>query len=83
MQGLQLVVLSLQEVAAARTIAQRGVVLIGTAHGTSMKDLLCNPVLKPLVGGVTPVTLGDVSANQSNRGQKVGGACLGQLSAYR
>jgi stage III sporulation protein SpoIIIAA len=40
----------LQEVAAARTISQRGVLLVGTAHGHCLANLLANPELKPLVG---------------------------------
>ena len=41
-----------QEVAAVRTMAQRGVMVVGTAHGTSLASLLSNPELRPLVGGV-------------------------------
>ena len=62
---------ALQEVAAARTIAQRGVVLIGTAHGNSLSDVLRNSVLKGLVGGVNEVTLGDEEAKKTNNGKKV------------
>jgi stage III sporulation protein SpoIIIAA len=63
----------LQEVAAARTISQRGVLLVGTAHGHCLSNLLANPELKPLVGGVKEVTLGDVTAKAENRGHKVRG----------
>lgn len=42
---------SLQEVAAARSIAQRGVLLIGTAHGNSLADVLRNPVSDQAAGG--------------------------------
>eukprot|EP00775_Hariotina_reticulata_P005541 gene5541-5777_t len=59
-----------QEVAAARTIAQRGVLLVGTAHGIWLSDLLRNPDLRPLVGGVESVTLGDEEARISNNGVK-------------
>eukprot|EP00878_Enallax_costatus_P014210 GHUV01014864.1.p1 GENE.GHUV01014864.1~~GHUV01014864.1.p1 ORF type:complete len:289 (+),score=92.10 GHUV01014864.1:70-867(+) len=59
-----------QEVEAARTIAQRGVLLIGTAHGATLSNLLKNPELRPLVGGVVPVTVGDATAQASNWGQK-------------
>jgi hypothetical protein len=61
-----------QEVSAAPTISQRGVLLVGTAHGIALQDLMQNPELRPLVGGVTPVTLGDAEAMRSNRGSKVG-----------
>lgn len=65
-----------QEVAAARTIAQRGVLLVGTAHGNSLRDLMANPELRPLVGGVQAVTLGDAAAQQTNKGNKVRGNLL-------
>jgi hypothetical protein len=60
-----------QEAEAARTIAQRGVVLVGTAHGIELGGLLKNPDLVRLVGGVMPVTLGDAQAAASNQGKKV------------
>ncbi|MFB6259763.1 MAG: AAA family ATPase, partial [Thiohalorhabdaceae bacterium] len=50
------------EATAARTIAERGVQLIGTAHGTSLENLVVNPTLSDLVGGVQTVTLGDDEA---------------------
>ncbi|MBN1238417.1 MAG: AAA family ATPase [Gammaproteobacteria bacterium] len=50
------------EAMAARTIAERGVQLIGTAHGTSLENLLVNPTLSDLVGGVQTVILGDEEA---------------------
>ncbi|BDV43755.1 hypothetical protein GURASL_26780 [Geotalea uraniireducens] len=52
------------EAAAARTIAERGVQLIGTAHGTTLESLLKNPTLSDLVGGVQVVTLGDEEARR-------------------
>jgi stage III sporulation protein SpoIIIAA len=61
-----------QEVAAARTISQRGVLLVGTAHGTCLANVLQNPELQPLVGGVTTLTLGDAAANLQGGGRKVG-----------
>jgi hypothetical protein len=61
----------LQEVAAARTIAERGVVLIGTAHGNNLSNMLRNPELRPLVGGVNAVTLGDEMARKLNLANKV------------
>jgi len=50
------------EALAARTIAERGVQLIGTAHGNTLENLLRNPTLSDLVGGVQTVTLGDEEA---------------------
>jgi stage III sporulation protein SpoIIIAA len=50
------------EAIAARTIAERGVQLIGTAHGNTLQNLLLNPTLSDLVGGVQTVTLGDEEA---------------------
>lgn len=50
------------ETLAARTIAERGVQLIGTAHGESLHNLALNPSLNDLVGGIQTVTLGDDEA---------------------
>ena len=50
------------EVLAARTIAERGVQLIGTAHGNTLENLVTNPTLSDLVGGVQIVTLSDEEA---------------------
>ncbi len=50
------------EAVAARTIAERGVQLIGTAHGGTLENLVVNPTLSDLVGGVQTVTLGDDEA---------------------
>lgn len=52
------------EAEAARTIAERGVVLIGTAHGVSLDNLISNPTLSDLVGGVQTVILGDEEAKR-------------------
>jgi stage III sporulation protein SpoIIIAA len=52
------------EALAARTIAERGVQLIATAHGTTLENLLANPTLADLVGGVEAVTLGDEEARR-------------------
>ena len=52
------------EAEAARTIAERGVQLIGTAHGNALENLLKNPVLCDLVGGIQTVTLGDEEAKR-------------------
>ncbi|MBM2826885.1 MAG: hypothetical protein HW403_949, partial [Dehalococcoidia bacterium] len=52
------------EAAAARTIAERGVQLIATAHGNTLENLLMNPTLSDLVGGIQSVTLGDEEARR-------------------
>ncbi len=52
------------EAAAARTIAERGVQLVATAHGNSLGNLLMNPTLSDLVGGIQTVTLGDEEARR-------------------
>ena len=52
------------EAAAARTIAERGVQLIGTAHGNALENLLLNPTLSDLVGGIKSVTLSDEEARR-------------------
>ncbi len=52
------------EADAARTIAERGVQLIGTAHGNTLDNLLLNPTLSDLVGGIESVTLSDEEARR-------------------
>lgn len=52
------------EAMAARTIAERGVQLIGTAHGNTLDNLLLNPTLSDLVGGIESVTLSDDEARR-------------------
>jgi stage III sporulation protein SpoIIIAA len=52
------------EALAARTIAERGVQLIGTAHGNTLENLLINPTLSDLVGGIESVTLSDEEAKR-------------------
>ena len=52
------------EAIAARTIAERGVQLIGTAHGNSLDNLMLNPTLTDLIGGIQSVTLGDDEARR-------------------
>jgi len=52
------------EAAAARTIAERGVQLVATAHGGSLDNLLVNPTLNDLLGGIQTVTLGDEEARR-------------------
>ena len=57
------------EAQAARTIAERGVVLVATAHGNALANLIKNPTLSDLVGGIQAVTLGDEEARR-RRSQK-------------
>jgi hypothetical protein len=52
------------EAQAARTIAERGVQLIGTAHGNTLENLMINPTLSDLIGGIQAVTLGDEEAKR-------------------
>lgn len=52
------------EAQAARTIAERGVQLIGTAHGQTINNLLMNPTLSDLIGGIESVTLSDEEAKR-------------------
>ncbi|MDE2776232.1 MAG: AAA family ATPase [Chloroflexota bacterium] len=52
------------EAQAARTIAERGVQLIGTAHGNTLENLLLNPTLSDLIGGIESVTLSDDEARR-------------------
>jgi len=52
------------EAQAARTIAERGVQLVGTAHGNILENLMMNPTLCDLVGGIQSVTLGDEEAKR-------------------
>nr|AGH27607.1 hypothetical protein 565 [Neopyropia yezoensis]QFZ66943.1 hypothetical protein PyyePp097 [Neopyropia yezoensis]WKD83438.1 hypothetical protein [Neopyropia yezoensis] len=52
------------EALAARTIAERGVQLVGTAHGNHLESLIKNPTLADLIGGIQYVTLGDDEAKR-------------------
>jgi len=52
------------EAQASRTIAERGVQLIGTAHGNTLENLMMNPTLCDLIGGIQSVTLGDEEAKR-------------------
>ena len=52
------------EAQAARTIAERGVQLVGTAHGNTLENLMMNPTLVDLIGGIQTVTLGDEEAKR-------------------
>jgi stage III sporulation protein SpoIIIAA len=53
-----------REAEAARTINERGVQLIGTAHGNTLENLLLNPTLSDLIGGIESVTLSDEEARR-------------------
>ncbi|KAL0696133.1 hypothetical protein Bca4012_063313 [Brassica carinata] len=57
------------EALACRSIAERGVMLIGTAHGEQLQDIIKNPTLSDLIGGIETVTLGDEEA-RARRSQK-------------
>ena len=59
------------EAQAARTIAERGVQLIGTAHGNTLENLIMNPTLSDLVGGVQTVILGDEEAKRRHTQKSV------------
>jgi stage III sporulation protein SpoIIIAA len=59
------------EAEAARTIAERGVQLIGTAHGNSLDNLMMNPTLSDLIGGIQTVTLGDEEARRRHTQKSV------------
>jgi stage III sporulation protein SpoIIIAA len=52
------------EAMAARTIAERGVQLVGTAHGQTLENLMLNPTLADLIGGIQAVTLSDDEARR-------------------
>jgi stage III sporulation protein SpoIIIAA len=52
------------EAEAARTIAERGVQLVGTAHGRTLENLIANPTLSDLIGGIQTVTLSDEEARR-------------------
>jgi len=56
-----------QEAMACRTIAERGVRLVATAHGNTLANVVQNPVLRDLVGGIAAVTLGDAAARGRNK----------------
>ncbi len=53
-----------QEAEAARTIGERGVQLVGTAHGNTLDNLMLNPTLSDLIGGIESVTLSDEEARR-------------------
>lgn len=59
------------EAAAARTIAERGVQLVGTAHGNSLENLIKNPTITDLIGGIQYVTLGDEEAKRRGSSKSI------------
>ena len=59
------------EATAARTIAERGVQLIGTAHGNTLENLIKNPTITDLVGGIQYVTLGDEEAKRRGSAKSI------------
>ena len=59
------------EAAAARTIAERGVQLVGTAHGNALENLIKNPTITDLIGGVQYVTLGDEEAKRRGSSKSI------------
>src|SRR3989338_9239496 len=61
---------TVKEVVTAKTIAQRGVTLIGTAHGFSLGSILKNPDLTGLIGGLQTTTLGDIEMQKRGKGKK-------------
>ncbi|KAL8217732.1 hypothetical protein R6Q57_021105 [Mikania cordata] len=60
------------EVNACKSIAERGVMLIGSAHGDRLENIIKNPVLSQLAGGVETVTLGDQEARKRNSRKSIG-----------
>ena len=59
------------EAAAARTIAERGVQLVGTAHGNALENLIKNPTITDLIGGIQYVTLGDEDAKRRGSSKSI------------
>ena len=59
------------EAAAARTIAERGVQLVGTAHGNALENLIKNPIITDLIGGIQYVTLGDEEAKRRGTSKSI------------
>ena len=59
------------EATAARTIAERGIQLIGTAHGISLENVIKNPTITDLVGGIQYVTLGDEEAKRRSSSKSI------------
>ena len=59
------------EANAARTIAERGVQLVGTAHGNTLENLIKNPTVTDLIGGIQYVTLGDDEAKRRGSAKSI------------
>jgi len=59
------------EASAARTIAERGVQLVGTAHGNALENLIKNPTITDLIGGIQYVTLGDEEAKRRGSSKSI------------
>ena len=59
------------EAAAARTIAERGVQLVGTAHRNALENLIKNPTITDLIGGIQYVTLGDEEAKRRGSSKSI------------
>ena len=59
------------EATAARTIAERGVQLIGTTHGNALENLIKNPTITDLIGGIQYVTLGDEEAKRRGSAKSI------------
>jgi hypothetical protein len=72
-----------KEAAAAKAISEKGVALVGTAHGSSLENLLRNPELNSLVGGVHQVTIGDMAAAEAARGTPGSSRCAVVLCSMR
>jgi stage III sporulation protein AA len=60
-----------EEADAANTIAERGVVLVATAHGISLENVIQNPLLSDLVGGIETVTIGDEEAKRRGTNKSI------------
>ena len=59
------------EAEAARTIAERGVQLVGTAHGNALENLIKNPTITDLIGGIQYVTIGDEEAKRRGSSKSI------------
>jgi|TARA_B110000444_G_scaffold259239_1_gene302373 stage III sporulation protein SpoIIIAA len=59
------------EATAARTIAERGVQLVGTAHGNALENLIKNPTISDLIGGIQYVTIGDEEAKRRGSSKSI------------
>jgi len=59
------------EATAARTIAERGIQLIGTVHGNALENLIKNPTVTDLIGGIQYVTLGDEEAKRRGSAKSI------------